>query len=166
MVYACGAYKRAWMHTHIHGCIHLCHMQRPEEEVFFFIPDLIPLRLDLSLNLEIGPASFSDSWSPAPSAGNTLDHARLSSFSHGCRDLSSGSCACARSTLVHWASFITLASVFYCIPCTKIKHHFLKVLVNCLHQTSQCTSWESSSHWTELTIAHLFVTFICTPLFA
>lgn len=61
MVYACGVYTCAWIHTP-------CHMQRPEEEVFFFIPDLISLRPDLSLNLEVGPASFSDSRSPALSA--------------------------------------------------------------------------------------------------
>ena len=62
------------VYTHVHGYIHLCHMQRPEEEVFLFIPDLIPLRLDLSLNLEVGPASFSDSRSPAPSAFGLRKH--------------------------------------------------------------------------------------------
>lgn len=58
--------------------------------------------------------------------GNTHGHARLSSFSHGCKDLSSGSRACAGRALVHWASFITLAGICYCISCTKIKHHFLQ----------------------------------------
>lgn len=57
MVYACGVY------THMHGYIYLWLLQRPEEEVSFFIPDLIFLRVDLSLTEPGGrwPASFSDS---------------------------------------------------------------------------------------------------------
>lgn len=93
------------VYTHVHRYIHLCHMQMPEEEVFFFIPDLIPLRLDLSLNLEVGDQQASVTHGhqlllPLDYV-NTHDHAQLSSFSHGCRDLSSGSRACAGSTLVH-----------------------------------------------------------------
>ena len=93
------------VYIHMHGYIHLCPIQRPEEEVFFFIPDLIPLRLDLSLNLELTGQQASVTHVHQLllplDYGNTHGYVRLSSFSHGCRDLCSGSHACAGSTLVH-----------------------------------------------------------------
>lgn len=67
------------VYTHMHGYIHLSYMQRPGEEVSFFIPDLIPLRLDLSLKLEVGEQQASVTHSHQLllllDYGNTHDHA-------------------------------------------------------------------------------------------
>lgn len=125
MVYACGVYTHAWIH------IPLTFAKARGRSIFLY---------SWSYFFESGSLSHRTWWSVTSKLqwltghqllllldyGNTHDHARLSSFSHGCRDLSSGSHACARRALVRWASFITLASIFYCISCTKIKRHFLK----------------------------------------